>query len=422
MIFGEQRMNKDRVVVTGLGAITSLGSANEFWKGLLAGRSGIRKISSYDVSSMKTQIAGEVDFDPSDFEIPPKNARRMSRASLLALAAAKMALADSNLTPEIIQMHNERSGVVLGTANAGFELLLESSLDYRLKGTRITPTALINGLPNMPSHYVSAHTGAAGPFFTVSATCASGTQAIGLALDQIRSGRAELMFTGGVDTLIHPDVMIAFEAMTILAAKYNHQPERASRPFDAERDGFVMGEGCGILILENLEHAKGRSARIYAEVLGYATSSDAGHSAAPDSEGRGAANAMQWALDDAGCSREQVGYINAHGTGTLVNDVTETKAIKSVFGERAYHIPISSTKSMIGHCMGGSGALEAIACVKSLAEGIVHPTINLETPDPGCDLDYVPNLARKLDFQIALSNSFGLGGQNACLVIGVYND
>ena len=230
------------------------------------------------------------------------------------------------------------------------------------------------------------------------------------------------MFTGGVDTLIHPDVMMAFEAMTVLAGKYNHQPERASRPFDAERDGFVMGEGCGILILENLEHAKGRSARVYAEVLGYATSSDAGHSAAPDAEGKGAANAMQWALDDAGCSREQVGYINAHGTGTIVNDVMETKAIKRVFGERAYHIPISSTKSMIGHCMGGSGALEAIACVKSLAEGIVHPTINLETPDPGCDLDYVPNLARKLDFQIALSNSFGLGGQNACLVMGAYNN
>ncbi|MGB7875914.1 MAG: beta-ketoacyl-[acyl-carrier-protein] synthase family protein [Anaerolineales bacterium] len=416
-------MNKQRVVVTGLGAITSLGRLDDFWAGLLAGKSGIREIKNFDASAMKTQIAGEVqNFDSSDYEIHPKNARRMSRASLLALAAAKLALADSGLTPEDVQKKSDRSGVALGTANAGFELLLESSLGYRLKGARIVPTALINGLPNMPSHYVSAYSGAAGPFYTVSATCASGTQAIGIALDQIRSGRADLMLTGGVDTLVHPDVMIAFEAMTVLASKYSQQPERASRPFDAERDGFVMGEGCGILVLESLEHARGRSARIYAEVLGQATSSDAGHSAAPDAEGAGAANVMRWALEDAGCPPDEVGYINAHGTGTQVNDIVETKAIKHVFGERGYQIPISSTKSMIGHCMGGSGALEAIACIKSLETGSIHPTINLETPDPECDLDYVPNQARKLDFRIALSNSFGLGGQNACLVLGGSTD
>lgn len=416
-------MLKQRVVVTGMGAITPLGTLDDFWDGLLAGRSGIRNISSFDASSMKTKIAGEVQgFDPANYEIHPKHARRMSRASMLALAAAKMAMADAKLTLEYLQSISERSGVSLGTANAGFELLLESSLGYRLEGARIMPMALINGLPNMPSHYVSSFSGAAGPFHTVSATCASGTQAIGLALDQISSGRADLMFTGGVDTLIHPDVMRAFEAMTVLADRHSNQPERASRPFDADRDGFVIGEGCGILVIENLEHAKARSAPIYAEVLGYSTSSDAGHSAAPDAEGRGAANAMQWALEDADCLREYVGYINAHGTGTVANDVIETKAIKRIFGERAYHIPISSTKSMIGHCMGGSGALEAIACVKSLKEGIVHPTINLETPDPECDLDYVPDQARKLDFQVALSNSFGLGGQNACLVLGKYRD
>jgi 3-oxoacyl-(acyl-carrier-protein) synthase len=270
----------------------------------------------------------------------------------------------------------------------------------------------------MPSHYVSAYSHAEGPFYTVSATCASGTQAIGVALDQIRSGRADLMLTGGVDTLIHPDVMRAFEAMTVLASKYAHEPARACRPFDAERDGFVMGEGCGVLILESLEGAKARSARIYAEVLGQATSSDAGHSAAPDAEGKGAANVMGWALEDAGCTTAEVGYINAHGTGTIANDVVETRAIKRLFGKRAYQIPISSTKSMTGHCMGGSGALEAIACIKSLEEGCVHPTINLETPDPDCDLDYVPNQAREIDFRVALSNSFGLGGQNACLVFG----
>jgi beta-ketoacyl-acyl-carrier-protein synthase II len=412
-------MTNQRVVVTGLGAITSLGILDDFWKRLLAGKSGIREIQSFDASTMKTQIAGEVpDFDPSDYEIHPKNARRMSRASLLALAAAKMAMADAKLTQEYVQENSERSGVAIGTANAGFELLLQSSLDYRLKGRRIIPTALINGLPNMPSHYVSAYSGAEGPFYTVSATCASGTQAIGVALDQIRSGRADLMLTGGVDTLIHPDVMMAFETMTVLASKYIHEPAHASRPFDAERDGFVMGEGCGVLILESLEHAQARSARIYTEVLGHATSSDAGHSAAPDAEGKGAANVMGWALKDAGCAPEEVGYINAHGTGTIANDVVETKAIKRVFGERAYHIPISSTKSMIGHCMGGSGALEAMACVKSLVEGNLHPTINLETPDPDCDLDYVPNQAREVEFQVALSNSFGLGGQNACLVLG----
>ncbi len=250
-------MTKQRVVVTGLGAISSLGTLDDFWQGLLAGRSGIREIKRFDTSALKAKVAGDIpDFDPSAFDIHPKSARRMSRASLLAQAAAKMALSDAGLTLEGIKNTSEHSGVSLGTANAGFELLLQSSLDYRLEGKRIMPMALINGLPNMPSHYVSSYTGAAGPFYTVSATCASGTQAIGVALDQIRSGKADLMFAGGVDTLIHPDVLLAFEAMTVLASRYSHQPERASRPFDTDRDGFVMGEGCGILILESLEGAK----------------------------------------------------------------------------------------------------------------------------------------------------------------------
>lgn len=413
-------MTHQRVVVTGMGAVSSLGGVDDFWQGLLAGRSGIRRVTRFDTSQMKVKIAGEADFDPAQYDIPPKNARRMSRASQMALAAVQLAMTDANLTVETVQKESERGGVSLGTANAGFELLLESSLGYRMKGVRINPTALINGLPNMPSHYVSAHTGAAGPFHTISATCASGTQAIGVGLDQLRAGRADVMFVGGVDTLIHPDVMMAFESMTVLSGKFGDQPARASRPFDRERDGFVMGEGCGVLVLETLEHALARGARIRAEALGYATSSDAGHSAAPDVEGRGAANAMLRALEDAGCSPDQVDYINAHGTGTVVNDVMETKAIKRVFGERAYRIPVSSTKSMIGHCMGGSGALEAIACVKSLEDGLVHPTINLETPDPDCDLDYVPGQARQTAPTVALSNSFGLGGQNACLILGKY--
>lgn len=415
-------MQKRRVVVTGMGVITSLGTLDDFWSGLLAGRSGIRKIRSLDASAMKIQIAGEVDFDPSGFGIHPKHARRMSRASLMAVAATSMALADARLTPGIIQQESERSGVVMGTANAGFELLLQSSLERRMHGTRILPMALINGLPNMPSHYVSSYSGAMGPFHTITGACASGTQSIGLALDQIRSGRAELMLTGGVDTLIQADVMLAFEAMTVLAEKFSQEPERASRPFDADRDGFVMGEGCGLLVLEELEHARSRSAPIYAEVLGQATSSDAGHSAAPDAEGKGAANVMRWALEDAGRSRDEVDYINAHGTGTVANDAAETLAIKQVFGERAYQIPINSTKSMIGHCMGGSGTLEAIVCALSLANGNIHPTLNLETADPICDLDYVPKQARKVNIQLALSNSFGLGGQNACLVLGAYHE
>lgn len=415
-------MKKKRVVITGMGAITSLGNLEDFWNGLLTGQSGIRQIRSFDASSFSTRIAGEVDFDPTAFGIHPKNARRMSRASLMAVAAAKMALSDARLTTEYITDFCDRSGVVMGTANAGFELLLQSSLDRRMKATRIMPTALVNGLPNMPAHYVSAFCGASGPFYTESAACASGTQAVGLALDQIRMGRADIMIAGGVDTLIQPDVIAAFESMTVLAGKYTEQPWRANRPFDAERDGFVLGEGCGILVLESLEHARGRSARIYAEVMGQATSSDAGHSAAPDAEGKGAANVMRWALQDADCPIEAVDYINAHGTGTITNDFTETKAIKMVFGDRAYQIPISSTKSMIGHCMGGSGALEAIVCALSLLNGRIHPTINLETADQDCDLDYVPNRARDSKIGRALSNSFGLGGQNACLILGAYHD
>lgn len=415
-----QQVTTRRVVVTGLGAISPLGNVEEFWEGLLAGRSGIRAITRFDATSMKTQVAGEVDFDPSDHDLPPRTARRMSRASQMALAAAKRALVDADLSVEDIRKEAERCGVALGTANAGFELLLESSLGHHLQGSRINPTALINGLPNMPSHYISAHTGASGPFHTISATCASGTQAVGVAFDQIRHGRADLMFTGGVDTLIHPDVMLAFEAMTVLAGGYAREPGRASRPFDAKRDGFVMGEGCGILVLESLEHALARSAHIRAEVLGHATSSDAGHSAAPDAEGKGAAFAMLQALADADRSADEVDYINAHGTATVANDAMETKAIKRAFGGRAYGIPVSSTKSMIGHCMGGSGALEAIACVRSLESGSVHPTINLETPDPDCDLDYVPGRSRLADLKVAISNSFGLGGQNACLVLGKF--
>jgi 3-oxoacyl-[acyl-carrier-protein] synthase II len=260
--------------------------------------------------------------------------------------------------------------------------------------------------------------GATGPLTTISTACASGTQAIGFVLDLIRSGKVDMVIAVGVDCLIRKEVLVAFDAMTVVARNYQAAPKKASRPFDANRDGFVLSEGAGALVLESLTRAKSRDGRIYAEVLGHAASSDATHIAAPDEDGLGAQKAMRWALQDARINADQVDYINAHGTGTMLNDLTETKAIKQVFGQRAYEIPISSSKSMLGHSMGASGVLEAIACVMTINEGIVHPTINYETPDPNCDLDYVPNTSRQEKVRVALSNSFGLGGQNACLVLG----
>jgi 3-oxoacyl-[acyl-carrier-protein] synthase II len=272
-------------------------------------------------------------------------------------------------------------------------------------------------LLNMSSHHVSRLAGAKGPISTEVAACASGTQAVGQAADFIRLGAADVMICGGIEALVHFAPFTTFCAMRALSTR-NDEPERASRPFDADRDGFVYSEGGAILVLESLEHAQARGARVRAEVLGHASSSDAFHIAQPDPEGRGAIRAMSRALEDAGLAPPDVDYINAHGTSTPINDPTETRAIKDVFGPRAYEIPISSTKSMIGHAMGGAGAIEAAACVMTIEQGIIHPTINLDTPDPECDLDYVPEGARQADVRVTLSNSFGLGGQNACLVLG----
>lgn len=406
-----------RVVVTGMGALTPLGALREFWQGLLAGKSGIRYITHFDPQDLGVKIAGEVDFEPRE-HIDPKSARRMARASQMALIAARMALDDAGLSQETVASEGDRAGVSIGTVNAGFDSLVDTAYQYTYHGRKPFPTALINGLPNMPGYYVSLEMGATGPLTTISTACASGTQSIGYGMDLIRRGVADLVFAGGVDCLIRKEVMAAFDAMTVLARSSNNIPEKASRPFDSDREGFVLGEGAGIFVLESLKHALQRDARIYAEMLGHAASSDAHHIATPDEEGQGAQKAMHWALEDAHLMPDQVDYINAHGTGTRINDPTETKAIKKVFGGSAYQIPISSTKSMIGHCMGASGTVEAVACVKSLQEGVLHPTINYDTPDPECDLDYIPNQARKVKIQTALSNSFGLGGQNACLVFG----
>lgn len=406
-----------RVVVTGLGALTPLGTLDSFWQNLKEGISGIRRITHFDPQDLGVQIAGEVDFEPREY-IDAKSARRMARASQMALIAAHMALDDAGLSQETVAAEGDRIGVSVGTVYAGFDSLVDTAYQYTYHGRKPFPTALINGLPNMPGYYVSLEMGATGPLTTISTACASGTQSIGYGMEIIRRGTADLVFAGGVDCLIRKEVIAAFDAMTVLARSSNDIPEKASRPFDSDREGFVLGEGAGFFVLESLEHALRRNAQIYAEMLGHAASSDAHHIATPDEEGLGAQKAMRWTLDDAHLMPDQVDYINAHGTGTRINDPTETKAIKKVFGQSAYTIPISSTKSMIGHCMGASGIVEAIACVKSLQEGILHPTINFETPDPECDLDYVPNQARPVKIQTALSNSFGLGGQNACLVLG----
>ena len=408
---------RPKVVITGIGALTPLGPLEAFWQGLVSGRSGVGPVTQFDASDLGVRVAAEVDFEPRD-HINPKVARRMSRASQMALVAARMALEDAGLTQEEVAAQGDRVGVMMGSVIGGFPMLLEASYDYTFRGKRPNALALLNGLPNLPGHYISVEMGATGPLETISTACASGTQGLGAGLDLIRSGRADVVFSGGVDCLIIKEVLAAFEAMTVLSTAHNEAPQEASRPFDAERDGFVMGEGAGIMVLESLDHARRRGARIYAQVLGQAASSDAFHSAAPDADGTGALKAMRWALEDARLELDRVDYINAHGTGTRLNDITETKAIKNLFGEHARRLMVSSTKSMIGHCMGGAGAIEAIACALSLYHGQVHPTINLHTPDPECDLDYVPNQARQVDVRVALSNSFGLGGQNACLVLG----
>ena len=405
-----------RVVVTGMGAITPLGTLDSFWQALKAGESGIRGITQFDPADLEVKIAGEVEFEPRE-HLNPKDARRMARASQIALVAARMALEDAGLQQVDVAKDGDRVAVMIGTVNAGFAMLVDTAYDFTFRGRKPFPTALINGLPNMPGYYISLEMGATGPLTTISTACASGTQAIGGGLDLIRTGKVDMVIAGGVDCLLRKEVLAAFDAMTVVARNNQAAPQKASRPFDANREGFVLSEGAGVLILESLAHAQARGARIHAEILGHAASSDATHIAAPDEEGLGAQKAMRWALQDASINADQVDYINAHGTGTKLNDLTETKAIKEVFGQRAYEIPISSTKSMIGHSMGASGALEAIACVMTIKDDVVHPTINYETPDPDCDLDYVPNTSRQATIQIALSNSFGLGGQNACLVM-----
>jgi beta-ketoacyl-acyl-carrier-protein synthase II len=410
-------MEQHRVVITGLGAITPLGcSVNEYWDGLIHGRSGIRRISLFDASHLPCQIAGEVpDFDPSIY-MDRKTARRMPRSSQFAVAAARQALVDAGLDTPMAEP--ERTAVYFATAVGGLDHLTSANDLYLAKGyDRMPPLYLPSGIPNIPAFLIAQEFQCLGPNNTITTACAAGTQSVGEGAEWIRRGAADIVITGGTEAIVMGLAIGAFSVMRALAFDYNDRPEAASRPFDALRQGFILSEGCAALVLEDLEHARARGARIYAEVAGHASSSDAYDLAALQPDGLGPSRAMRWALENAGVQPEQVDYINAHGTSTPLNDKTETLAIKRVFGEAAYDVTISSTKSMMGHAMGASGALEAVACTLAIYNSIIPPTINYENPDPECDLFYTPNQALQRNVNIAISNSFGLGGQNACLVL-----
>jgi 3-oxoacyl-[acyl-carrier-protein] synthase II len=404
-----------RVVVTGLGALTPVGNtAEEFWSALVRGRSGIGPITRFDATGFPTRIAGEVrNFDPLDF-VDKKEARRLDPYLQYAIAAASLAVQDASLDTGKVDAN--RFGVLIGSGIGGITTLLENHKTLLDRGPdRVSPFFIPMLIINMASGLVSMRFGAKGPNSSVATACATGNHAIGDAFKLIQRGDADVMIAGGAEAIIMPLTIAGFCAVKAMSTR-NDEPERASRPFDAERDGFVCSEGAGIVVLESREHALRRDARIYAEVRGYGMSGDAHHMTAPDPEGDGAARSMAAALRDAGAAPEDVGYVNAHGTSTPYNDKFETMAIKRVFGEHARKLAVSSTKSMTGHLLGAAGGIEAIATALALHHGVLPPTINYEHPDPDCDLDYVPNQARKQDVEVAASNAFGFGGTNATLI------
>jgi 3-oxoacyl-[acyl-carrier-protein] synthase II len=405
-----------RVVVTGMGAITCLGnSIEEFWTGLKNSQSGIRRISLVSPDGFPCKVSGEIqDFDTNDY-MDRKEARRMARFSQFAVAAAYQAVKDSGLDFEKEDL--DRIGVLIGSGSGGLpETDQQAEIRVKRGVGRMSPYYIPMMLVNMASANISHAFNLTGYTNTCVTACAAGTQSIGEAAEVIRRGAADVIVTGGTEAGICEIGMGGFSTMRALST-WDGDPAKASRPFDAGRDGFAPSEGSGILILESLDHAKARGAHIYAEIGGWGVSSDAYHLVQPHPEGSGAAKAITRALENANVELDEIDYINAHGTSTPINDASETKAIKRVFGERAYDIPISSTKSMVGHSLGASGSLEAIVCINSINDNILHPTINQEVSDPDCDLDYIPNVARETEVNITLSNSFGFGGQNACLVI-----
>ncbi|MGD2176252.1 MAG: beta-ketoacyl-ACP synthase II [Anaerolineae bacterium] len=414
---------RKRVVVTGLGAVTPLGNDVETtWQGLLAGRSGVDRIRRFDPSSLDVQIAAEVKGFDAEERLGRRQVRRNDRFSLFALAAAREAIEDAGCDFRGDGADAGRTGVLIGTGIGGVLTLIEAYDVYKERGPRrVSPFMVTALMPNAASALIAIEQGVKGANFAISSACATGSHAIGEAVEMIRRGDVAVMICGGSEAGMHPLSLSAFANMRAVSFR-NDEPERASRPFDAKRDGFVMGEGAGVLILESLDHARDRDANIRAELIGYGASSDAFHIAAPDESGAGAVQAMTAALRDARLAADEVDYINAHGTSTPLNDGIETQAIRAVFGEHADYLVVSATKSMIGHLMGAAGAVEAIACIKSLETGWVHATVNYEYPDPACDLDYVPNEPRLLAPRIALSNSFGFGGHNACLILRRWED
>jgi 3-oxoacyl-[acyl-carrier-protein] synthase II len=408
--------SKTRVVVTGMGAITCLGnSVEQFWTGVKNGQSGIRKISLVSPDGFPCSVSGEIqDFDPTE-HMDRKEARRMARFSQFAIVAADQAVEDSGLDFE--QEDLDRVGVLIGSGSGGLpETDQQSEIRVKRGVGRMSPYYIPMMLVNMAAANISHRFNLTGYTNTCVTACAASTQAIGEAAEVIRRGDADIIVTGGTEAGICEIGMGGFSTMRALST-WSGDPTLASRPFDKGRDGFAPSEGSGILVLESLEHAQARGASIYAEIGGWGVSSDAYHLVQPHPEGSGAAKAMNRAITNAGVTINDVDYINAHGTSTPINDASETKAIKAVFGEHAYNVPISSTKSMVGHSLGASGALEAIVCISSINDGVLHPTINQDEPDPDCDLDYIPNVSRELEINVTLSNSFGFGGQNACLVI-----
>jgi 3-oxoacyl-[acyl-carrier-protein] synthase II len=403
-----------RVVVTGLGLVSPLGNtADDSWSALVAGRSGAGPITLFDATDHPTRFACEVkELDVSAY-VDRRDARRMDRATHLALAAARQAEADAGLDLRSVA---ERAGAAVGTAIGGLQSLEDAVLTLEARGPdRVSPFSVVQMIPNLSAGWVSIELGTRGPLLTETTACAASAMALGDGLDAIRLGRADVMVCGGTEAPVTPVGMAGFGAMRALSRR-NDDPARASRPFDAGRDGFVMGEGAALLVLEELEHARARGARIHAELAGYGVSSDANHVSDPDPTGANPARAVSMALADAGVAPEQVGYVNAHGTSTPAGDAAETRVLKRALGDHASRVAVSSTKGATGHPLGAAGAVEAVFAILALERGILPPTINYETPDPACDLDYVPNEARAAQVDVALSTSFGFGGHNACLV------
>ncbi len=410
-----------RVAITGLGVITAIGAGKDaFWEALRAGRCGIRKVDKFDASPYPTQIAAQLNgFDFSPY-IDSKWSRRMDLTSQMAVASSKMAVKDAGI--DLDKEDRERIGVVVGTAMAGHAFILEQADVFKQKGPmKINPFTALTVFPDAPASFISIELGLYGPSFSLATACSSALDAVGYAFNAIRHGELDVILMGGAEATIFPQAFSAFCMLRAMSQR-NDDPERASRPFDKERDGFVLGEGAGMLVLEDLERAKHRGAHIYAEIAGFGMTCDAYHMTAPEPSGRQATRAIQIALKDAGVKPTDVNYINAHGTSTPLNDKTETLVIKQVFGQHAYKVPVSATKSMIGHLIGAAGAVELIATTLALEHQVIPPTINYEIPDPECDLDYVPNVARKATIDVALKNSFGFGGKNSALVVRKYED